>query len=128
MKSQVSIENIKIKYNERLKNITKRIIICAGTGCVANGALNVYQELLKKIKENGLNITVTLKEEDNQKNVILLSESGCQGFCQMGPLVTIEPENILYVKVKPSDVDEIVTSTIINNKIIDYICYNGTYD
>lgn len=123
MKSQVSIENIKIKYNERLKNITKRIIICAGTGCVANGALNVYQELLKKIKENGLNITVTLKEEDNQKNVILLSESGCQGFCQMGPLVTIEPENILYVKVKPSDVDEIVTSTIINNKIIERLLF-----
>jgi len=119
----VSIENIKIKYNERLKNITKRIIICAGTGCVANGALNVYQELLKKIKENGLNITVTLKEEDNQKNVILLSESGCQGFCQMGPLVTIEPENILYVKVKPSDVDEIVTSTIINNKIIERLLF-----
>ena len=123
MKSQVSIENIKIKYNERLKNITKRIIICAGTGCVANGALNVYQELLKKIKENGLNITVTLKEEDNQNNVILLSESGCQGFCQMGPLVTIEPENILYVKVKPSDVDEIVTSTIINNKIIERLLF-----
>jgi len=124
----MSIENIKIKYNERLKNITKRIIICAGTGCVANGALNVYNELLKKIKENGLNITVTLKEEENKNNLILLSESGCQGFCQMGPLLTIEPENILYVKVKPSDVDEIVSSTIIDNKIIERLLYKDQTD
>ena len=38
-----------------------------------------------------------------------LNKSGCQGFCQMGPLVTILPEGILYNKVKAEDVAEIVS-------------------
>ena len=33
----------------------------------------------------------------------MYSRSGCQGFCQMGPLVTIEPDGIMYVKVQTGD-------------------------
>ena len=52
-----------------------------------------------------------------------MSKSGCQGFCQMGPLVTIEPDGILYTKVKPSDVDEIVDSTLLENRVVERLLY-----
>ena len=52
-----------------------------------------------------------------------VSKSGCQGFCQMGPLVTIEPDGILYTKVKPDDVDEIVETTLQGTQVVERLLY-----
>jgi NADH-quinone oxidoreductase subunit F len=46
-----------------------------------------------------------------------VNKSGCQGFCQMGPLVTILPENLLYNKVKPQDVPEIIERTLRKSEV-----------
>ena len=51
------------------------------------------------------------------------SLSGCHGFCEMGPLVRIEPEGYLYTKVQLSDCEEIVEKTILNNEPIDRLAY-----
>jgi NADH-quinone oxidoreductase subunit F len=53
-----------------------------------------------------------------------MTESGCQGFCQMGPLVTIEPDNILYVGVKPEDVKEIIEKTLLSKELIDRLLFH----
>jgi NADH-quinone oxidoreductase subunit F len=73
------------------KTFEKRITICAGTGCVANGALKVFDELQKEITKAGLPVLVELQKEHTDPHSVYLSKSGCQGFCQMGPLVTIHP-------------------------------------
>ena len=52
-----------------------------------------------------------------------MKKSGCHGFCEMGPLVRIEPEGYLYTKVKLSDCEEIVEKTILNNEPIDRLAY-----
>ncbi|MDR0390468.1 MAG: NADH-quinone oxidoreductase subunit NuoF [Planctomycetaceae bacterium] len=110
----------------------RRVVICAGTGCVANGSLELFRTLESKIKEIGLDIKVLLNYEDdnpqnstNSSNVdwLRLSKSGCQGFCQMGPLLSIEPDQILYTKVKLDDIDEIIETTIKNKKIIERLLY-----
>ena len=77
----------------------RRVIVCAGTGCVANGAYKVVQAFTDQIKAAGINITTEFKAEEHQHD-LRLNKSGCQGFCQMGPLVTILPDGILYNKVK----------------------------
>ncbi len=93
-----------------------RIIICAGTGCVANGALDVYDRFIEYIEEKGHRIAVTLKKEDADT---IISQSGCQGFCQMGPLVTVYPQGVLYTKVRVDDVPEIVEETILGGRLVD---------
>lgn len=98
----------------------QRIIICAGTGCVSNGSLKVYDALIQKMAAEKIDVDVILKPESDHLH---LSKSGCQGFCQMGPLVTILPENILYTKVKVDDVAEIVDQTIKQGKVIDRLVY-----
>jgi NADH-quinone oxidoreductase subunit F len=105
------------------KTFEKRITICAGTGCVANGALKVYDELQKEITKAGLPVLVELQNEQTDQHSVYLSKSGCQGFCQMGPLVTVYPEMVLYTKVKAEDASEIVTETIKQGKIIDRLLY-----
>ncbi|MDP4116427.1 MAG: NADH-ubiquinone oxidoreductase-F iron-sulfur binding region domain-containing protein [Bacteroidota bacterium] len=122
MPQTIDLVAVADSYQEKIQNIKKRIIICAGTGCMANGSLKVFHEFEKCISEADLDVVVELKEESKNEG-ILLSESGCQGFCQMGPLVTILPDDILYTKVKPSDVSAIVEKTVKNHELIKDLLY-----
>ena len=105
MSNYIPIEAAKKTYNQNSGNISKRVVICAGTGCVANGSLEIKDRFAEITKSSGLNAIVELKKEEEGIHV---SGSGCQGFCQMGPLVTIFPEKIMYCKVALDDVEEIV--------------------
>ena len=90
----------------------RRVIVCAGTGCVANGAYQVVAAFAEQIKAAGISVTTEFKPEGTAHD-LRLNKSGCQGFCQMGPLVTILPDEILYNKVKVEDVAEIVSQTLV---------------
>jgi NADH-quinone oxidoreductase subunit F len=100
----------------------RRVIVCAGTGCMANGSLKVFQSMKQEMAAAGLNVVLEFRPESNSDG-IRVSESGCQGFCQMGPLVTVLPEGILYTKVKPDDAKEIVENTLVNHQPIDRLLY-----
>ncbi len=100
-------------------NKVNRIIICAGTGCVANGALKIYDRMVSILKEKNIQVALELKQEGT-----LVSKSGCQGFCQMGPLVTLMPDNILYVQVKTDDVEEIIEKTVIEGELVERLLYS----
>jgi len=116
------LNKIKEEYITQLGKVKRKITICGGTGCVANGAVKVYEELKKQIAEANINLTVDLEFKSEKPTYTMLS--GCQGFCQMGPLLTIEPEDIQYVKVKPEDVAEIVSKTLLNDTVIDRLVYH----
>lgn len=101
---RVDLAGIKESYEKKISRVEKRVIICAGTGCVANGSLAVHEAFLMELSKRDVNVLVELKKEQEG---VLVSKSGCQGFCQMGPLVTIMPEGVLYTKVTPADVKDI---------------------
>ena len=77
----------------------RRVIICAGTGCMANGAMKVFEQFKSEMASAGLHVILELRAEAASDEV-RLSKSGCQGFCQMGPLVSVVPDGILYTKVR----------------------------
>ncbi len=115
----IDLEAIKKEFKEN--EIERKVIVCAGTACVANGSLALIDALVKKITASGLKVKVEADSHDEHD--IRLSRSGCHGFCQMGPLVTIMPENILYTKVKAEDAEEIVEKTLKNGEIIDRLLF-----
>ena len=91
------LEDIRGKFYRAQAGAGHRVIVCAGTGCVANGSLKVYAKLAEEIEKKGLPVILSLRfEDEHKKDAVFVSKSGCQGFCQMGPLVTILPENIFY--------------------------------
>ena len=100
----------------------KKIIVCAGTGCVAGGSLNIFDTLKKIIEEKGLPVEIGLMEDPHSPG-IGLKKSGCHGFCEMGPLVRIEPQGWLYTKVKIDDCLEIIEETIEKGECIDRLAY-----
>ena len=91
-----------------------RVLVCAGTGCVANGALNV----IEKFRELGADVSVL---SDYDKMTIV--PTGCHGFCEQGVLVSIPDKHVTYVKVKVSDVEEIYESHIRNNQPVERLLY-----
>ncbi len=93
------------------EEITKTITICGGTGCQASGCLSAIDAMKAALADNGL--------EDK----VYLRVTGCHGFCEQGPLIMVEPDDILYCHVKPDDVEEIVTRTVVGGEVIERLLY-----
>ncbi len=98
------------------------VMICAGTGCIAGGSMKVYEYLKSACEQRGIPVAVSLKEEAGAKG-IHLKKSGCHGFCEIGPLVNIEPLDVLYAHVHEEDCEEIIEKTILGGEIIERLLY-----
>ena len=122
IKTREELHKLREEYAASLAGEKKKILICAGTGCISSGSLVIYDELKKIMEARGLKVEVELAEEPHDDSVGL-KKSGCHGFCEMGPLVRIEPQGWLYVKVKPADCEEIVEKTIIGGEHIERLAY-----
>ena len=102
------------KAQEHIKEQGLRVLVCAGTGCVANGSLKV----IEKFRELGANVS-TLTDYDKMTIV----PTGCHGFCEQGVLVIIPEKHVTYIKVKESDVEEIFESHIKNGQPVERLLY-----
>ncbi|NLP02310.1 MAG: 4Fe-4S binding protein [Fibrobacter sp.] len=116
------LKQSRLAFAKRKEKSKKRIIICAGTGCVANGSMKVFDAIKAILAEKKLSADIVTDNHDHREHIDTAG-SGCQGFCQMGPLVTIEPDGIMYVKVQTGDAREIVEETIEKGRIIDRLTY-----
>ncbi|MCP4762931.1 MAG: NADH-quinone oxidoreductase subunit F, partial [archaeon] len=93
-------------------DIKKReVLICRGTGCNSLNAKMVTEELKNLIKEHKIEKSIQIKE------------TGCHGFCQIGPTFIILPDNTLYVQLKPENVRELVEEHFINDKVVKSLLY-----
>ena len=99
--------------DEKLKGLNgkRAIVVCGGTGCLANNSVDIEKELKKEIKAHGLEDKVTI------------NHVGCFGFCSQGPFVKIFPEDTLYRAVKVSDVKQIVEDDLVGGKVCENLLY-----
>ena len=109
------------KSSKALELQKKKVLVCAGTGCVAGGSIEIFNRIKQLIDEKGLLVELQL---DYEKEGIGVKKSGCHGFCEMGPLLRIEPENYLYLKVQLEDCEEIVEKTLVNNEPVERLMYS----
>lgn len=105
------LEELKAEIlNSREKDITT-ITVCGGTGCHAYGCLEVAEAFKQEIKKQDLQESVEVRI------------TGCHGFCERGPIVVIKPDGIFYQRIQLKDIEEVITKTIVNKKIIDKLVY-----
>jgi NADH-quinone oxidoreductase subunit F/NADP-reducing hydrogenase subunit HndC len=88
----------------------KRIKVCAGTGCRANNSLKVVEELKRESQKGGIEVDIMT--------------TGCQGLCQKGPVMTIEPQGYFYQRVQPKAAGAIISRTIKGEKPIWDLLYH----
>ena len=114
MALNIDIKEEQAKSQKAMAEQGLRVLVCAGTGCVANGSLKV----IEKFRELGADVS-TLTEYDKMTIV----PTGCHGFCEQGVLVIIPDKHVTYVKVKESDVEEIFESHVKNNQPVERLLY-----
>ena len=97
---------------EKARNPKARMIVVSNGTCgIANGSKLVIDALKEQLAKHQLDDKVSLRI------------TGCLGFCQIEPLLVIQPEGILYASVKEKDIPEIITETVINKKLIERLLY-----
>ncbi len=104
------------KNSEENKKYQEIIKVCTGGGCIACGSLNLRSELIKKLKEKGL--------EDK----VYLRSTGCMGPCSKGPVIMMQKSGIFYENVQLSDVEELVESHLLKNKPIERLMHHNDDD
>ena len=122
LKTREELSVLRQTLEGRFASQVKKILVCAGTGCVAGGSLDIYARLVELLQEKGIHCQVDLAHEPHGDDVGV-KRSGCHGFCEMGPLVRIEPQGWLYIKVKKDDCQEIIEKTVLGGEPIERLCY-----
>lgn len=87
------------------------VTLCSGSACNATGSEAVGVSIEKEIKKQGLSDKVDIRK------------TGCHGFCERGPIIINHPDETTYLQVKPEDIQEIISQTIIEKKVIDRFVY-----
>ena len=113
IKSVKDLQSAAKKARDERQKIKTEVLVCAGTGCLANGSLGVTEALEQAIRSRKLDVKLALG----------LKTTGCHGFCEQGPLVVIQPKGIFYKGVKPEDAEDIVERTLINGEVIRRLLY-----
>lgn len=90
---------------------TKMVLVCCGTGCQASGSMNVYHAFQEQLSGSAVEVKTYAKA------------TGCNGWCEKGPLVKIMPDDITYLHVKPEDVEEIIATTINKGELVQRLLY-----
>lgn len=97
-----------VKERDSSKQVVR---ICCTTGCRAGGALDIVENITKELANQGLEDRIEIKK------------TGCRGYCENGPVMVIEPEDIFYNKVKPKNVPDIVSETLVLGKPVKRLLY-----
>ena len=104
---------------KELNSYDCRILVCSGTGCVASGSQKIYDEMVK-LCEGLDNVEVSMQKDVPHIGTV---KTGCQGLCELGPLVRIEPQHLQYVHVLIEDCKEIVEKTVLKGEPIERLFY-----
>jgi NADH-quinone oxidoreductase subunit F len=94
-----------------MKVFRSHLLICGGTGCQSSGSHAVKTALLEEVDKRGL------AEE------IKIVETGCNGFCALGPIMVVYPEGVIYVSLKPEDVPQLVEEHLIKGRVLKRLLY-----
>lgn len=89
----------------------KRIVRVCNTGCRSRRSAKVIEALTEIVASMGL-------EEE-----VLIRSTGCHGFCEMGPVMVVEPDGFFYAKVNAVDAAEIVEETLLKGKPVERLLW-----
>jgi len=91
------------------------ILVCGGTACESNKGNEIFEQLVAEAEKQGV------------KPEVQIVKTGCFGFCEMGPIVKVLPEDSFYVEVKPEDAHEIIAEHIIKGREVQRLLYKDDH-
>ena len=127
MKNLEELSQARVKATQDLAAYDCRILVCSGTGCIATGSNKIHEIFEKLVRETpGVKLVFSPCGGHHDEKEVGVKKTGCQGFCELGPLVRIQKgDNVIqYVKVQPEDCEDIIEKSVIGNEIIERLLYH----
>ena len=121
--NRAELDKCRESAEKQLNAYDCRILVCSGTGCIATGSEKIYKKMLG-IAEGAPGVTIEFGPHDEKEHVGV-KRTGCQGFCEFGPLVRIQKGDhvIQYIKVKEDDCEEIFEKSVVGDEVIERLLY-----
>jgi len=94
-----------------VKQYRAHLLVCAGTGCVSCGSFKIKEALEKEVKKKGL------------QDEVQVVATGCNGFCERGPIVLVQPDGIFYQLLKVEDVPHLVEEHLLKGRPVKKLMY-----
>jgi NADH:ubiquinone oxidoreductase subunit F (NADH-binding)/(2Fe-2S) ferredoxin/NAD-dependent dihydropyrimidine dehydrogenase PreA subunit len=94
-----------------LKQYRAHLLVCAGTGCVSCGSFKIKEALEKEIRKRKL------------QDEVLVIATGCNGFCERGPILMVHPDGIFYQMLKVEDIPFLVEEHLIKGRPVKKLMY-----
>jgi len=87
------------------------LMLCAGTACVSNKSFKIKEVLEEELKKQGLD-----KE-------VLVVMTGCNGFCAVGPVMTVMPDQIFYQSLAEDDIPYLVEEHFLKGRPVKKLMF-----
>ncbi len=127
IQNQTDLSQVRTAAEKQLKAYQCRILVCSGTGCIATGSNKIHEIFEKLVKDQpGVELVFSpCGGHDHEEHVVGVKKTGCQGFCELGPLVRIQKGDqvIQYVKVQPDDCEAIFQQSVLGDETIPRLLY-----
>lgn len=114
IKTADDLTKVREAFLKKLQGCRYRVLVCSGGGCVSANCHAVKNALMQAIRDNNL--------EDR----VSVSETGCIGTCNLGPVMVIMPDEVFYTKLSPADIPSIVKSHLVEGNISEDSTYYDT--
>lgn len=123
IESREALQQTREEAKKVLDSYDCRILVCSGTGCIATGSEKIYEKFVEVCKD-APNILLEFAPHDEGEHVGV-KRTGCQGICELGPLVRIQKKDkvIQYTKVQVDDCAEIFERSVLGDEVIESLLY-----
>ena len=111
LKTLDDLRRIQEKIRESVRPYRARVLVCRGTSCTSGGSQSILDAFREEVKGRHLEADVSV------------GFTGCHGLCEMGPIVVVHPDDILYIRVSVDDVREIVEETLVEGQLVEHLLY-----
>ena len=92
IKTVESLDQARVLAQQELAKYNCRILVCSGTGCIATGSNHIHEIFENLVKDTpGVQLVFSpCGGHHDEEKVVGVKKTGCQGFCELGPLVRIQ--------------------------------------
>ena len=94
-----------------MKQHRTHLLVCAGTGCVSCGSFKIKEALEKEVRKRDL------------QDEVLVIATGCNGFCERGPILLVQPDGIFYQRLKVEDIPHLVEEHFLKGRPVKKLMY-----
>ncbi len=94
-----------------MKAYRTHVMLCAGTGCVSNGAFKIKETFEREL------------EKHNLQDEVAVVMTGCNGFCAQGPVAVVKPDEVFYQLLEEDDIAHLVEEHFLKGRPVKKLMY-----